>query len=138
MIYPENILKAMDKKDRKALGKAGRTKEEVIQFVEAKNERELQSQIAAMLRLHDIAFCQPRTDKRSTMTVGWPDFTLAINGIPIALECKSDVGKVSPEQQKCHDNMRRNGWNVFIIRHLSEVVSILKITPLLKSISCKY
>lgn len=137
-LLPDNILRAMNKKDRKSLGRVGRTMEEVFTSVKAKNERELQTQIAALLRMKDIAFCQPRTDKRSTMTIGWPDFTFALEGVPIAFECKSLHGVVSEAQEKCHEKMRMNGWRVFIINDLSQVLMVIKSGKLIKSISCKY
>lgn len=125
VIYPDHILTKMNPKDRKSLGKAGMTKEECNNIQMIKSEKELQGYVAAFLRFEGIAFCHARFDRKSTMTVGWPDFTFAFNGIPIAFECKSESGKLSKEQEKCHENMRANGWRVYVITNMEQVKGVI-------------
>ena len=58
-------------------------------------------------------------DKRSPLPGGWPDFTLAYQGIPIAIECKTVAGALRPEQQQCLAKMEQNGWTILIARDLA-------------------
>lgn len=126
-ILPENILNKMDKKDRASLGKAGLTKEEVSDKVMIKNERELQNQIAGYLRLREIAFCRSRMDKKTTNTLGWPDFVFAIEGKPIAFECKMPGKKPDEEQIKCHNAMLKNGWHIHTIYSFDQAVDSINL-----------
>lgn len=122
---PDNILKRMDPTDRAALGKAGVTTDEALAAAEAKHERELQKQLAQLLDLRDIVFATPRMDKRSTLKVGWPDFTFVIGGKPCAWEAKIRDNKLTSEQQELHTKMRLNGWTVQVIRNVNEAIEFL-------------
>lgn len=126
-VLPENILKCMDKPQRSKLGKAGMTRDEVIQKQTLKNEAELQNQIASYLRLKGIAFSRSRMDKRSTTTLGWPDFIFCINRKPLAFECKMPGGKLKPEQLKCHEQMISNGWDVYIVTSFQHAKKLMDI-----------
>ena len=122
---PNHILKLMPQENRKPLGKAGMTSKEIDIVQALRSEKELQRKIADYLRIREIAFCNPRMDKRSTMTLGWPDFTFAIKGMPIAFECKKSNGKTSQDQIKCHQNMTKNGWIVYLVRSFEQAVDII-------------
>ena len=89
------------------------------------SESRIQKQIADILTIRGIVFCRSRFDKRTTIAKGWPDFTLAINGTPIALEVKGETGKLSDAQKACHEGMKRNGWRVYVVRSIAEAVDIL-------------
>src|SRR2546430_16460274 len=75
-LLPERYLRLMSPADRKAIGQS--TAEEALRKAEAKNERQLQSQIVQLLRLKGIEPLWHRTDKRSAATIGWPDITFAV------------------------------------------------------------
>lgn len=130
---PENFLNKMSPADRRPMGKAGVTNAEALAKFEAKNERELQKQIAAYLRRHNIWFAQSRTDKRTTNGLGQPDFLLSTypDGSsfpqPYALEVKFRNGKLSDEQEEVRQKMIRCGWHYQIVRSLKEVIELLKL-----------
>jgi hypothetical protein len=111
----------MSKKDRPK-GAAGRTKEECESKAFEKVEREIHNQISSYLNLHRIVYCHARTDRASRMTVGWPDFTFAMEGNAVAVEVKTTSGKVSREQYLMHEQMRDNGWAVMVVRSLEDFV----------------
>ena len=113
-ILPDTFLSCIDAKDRLPMGKSGLTAGECDEKFLRKRERDLRNQVIGYLRIREIEFCTARTDKRSRMTVGWPDITCAIGGYPVAFELKSATGKLSPEQELCHAKMLKNGWNVFV------------------------
>jgi hypothetical protein len=124
-VLPDNILRLMAAQDRAALGKSGRTAAESFALAEAKTESELQEQICSMLRRREIVFIQPAMFKRSSLPVGWPDFTFAYCGVPVAWECKSARGLLSEEQLCMHPQMTACGWQVSVIRELREAIEIL-------------
>lgn len=128
-VLPENILRRMSPEDRKTLGKAGQTAAEAGAVADKRAERILQREIAQYLNLRGIAYGWARTDKRSTYTESWPDFTCAVNGTPVAFEVKNATGKPTAEQEKCHEAMRGNGWQVFVVRSLAEVKAVVDDPP---------
>lgn len=122
---PDHVLKLMHPKD-KPKGPSGKTSEELIMDREIKSERDLQEQIAQYLTMKDIAFDRDRMDKRRTGTKGWPDFTFAWYGTPVAIECKAPDGKLTLEQELLHGKLWHNGWTVKVVTSLQEVVDLLK------------
>jgi hypothetical protein len=115
---PEHVRRLIPKAERKKLGTP--TNEDVARESAAKSEKELQRQIYNYLRTREIEPCWHRTDKRSTATIGWPDFTFAHNGIPFAWEVKLETGKLEPEQKALAPKLVANGWHYAIIRSLDE------------------
>jgi hypothetical protein len=111
--------------ERRALGKAGMLPEEALAMQQAKSERELQKQIGNLLRLRGIEFNVSRMDRRKTDRPAWPDFTFAFCGVPIAIEAKTPGANPTADQLAIHARMRANGWRVFIVRGLTEVISLL-------------
>jgi len=111
--------------DRKPLGKAGRTWDEIQHSNVVKDERTLQKQIAAFLTLRDVWFYQSRMDRPHTCRIGTPDFLFMWNGRAYAFEAK--IGKAEPTEAQinCHCQMRRNGWLVFVVRSVEEAKELL-------------
>ena len=109
---PEKLLRLMKPEDRKPMGKAGRTFDDVAAADAVKFEKELQKQIAAVLRLRDIEANVSRMDRRTTQVVGWPDFTFAYRGYPVAWEVKIPTGRFSKEQRELLPKLAANGWIV--------------------------
>lgn len=122
---PPHLLKLMDKKDREGLGAAGLTQEEINQRNEILRERELHDQVENLLRLHQVTFRHDRMDKKTTGTVGWPDFTFCWLGNPVAIECKAPGGFLSQEQSSIINGMKKDGWKVKVAHSLTEVRDFL-------------
>ena len=123
MIPTDTILRLMRAKDRRALNL--QTSEEAQASFVARSERELQDAIANLLTLRGITFLRFRMDKATTARRGWPDFTLALNGRAVALEAKRGSNDLDPEQVRCIAGMRKDGWDVRVVRSLDEVRGIL-------------
>lgn len=122
---PDKVLRLMPAEERARLGKAGRTLVEVFAEEDRRAERKIQQEIAQFLRMRDIPFDWKAMHRKSTATVGWPDFTLAYRGIPLALEAKTATGKCSPEQAALHTKLAAHGWGVHVVRGLPEVKALL-------------
>jgi hypothetical protein len=133
MILPTNILERMNPADRKSLGKAGMTARENIAACDARNERELHKQIRALLMHRGIPFCEARMDRKSTITVGWPDITFAIDGVPVAFELKTGRNDLSKDQARVARDMLAHGWFYFVIRSLDEALEALRVFENLKN-----
>ncbi len=126
---PDNILNRMRTEDRKKLGV--QTGEEAMAKFVAKSERELQDKIAALLDIRGIAFMRQRMDKRTTGTLGWPDFTFHVwhhnerIKQAIAFEAKHESAGLDPDQKKCIKKMLANGWAVYLVRSVQEAKEFL-------------
>jgi hypothetical protein len=112
----------MAPKDRPK-GVAGMTANECQEKIDAKNERELQCQIAAYLNQRDILFLSPTFGKRTRIKSGWPDFTFSWFGQMCCIEAKAGGGALSEEQAKVIDSLRAspNLARVLVATHLDQV-----------------
>jgi hypothetical protein len=122
---PDNLLRRIHPDDRKALGKAAMTSEEAILSAKITSEKKMQDTIAALLKHKNIEFLRQRMDKPTSGRAGWPDFTFAINGVPIAVECKLPGETLAPDQCDCHAAMQRNGWVTYMVTSVFEVHMIV-------------
>lgn len=113
--FPESFLRRIAKPDRKQLGKAGETIEEATARASVKLEREMHDQFAAWLRINGIPFIHARTDLRSTIQKGWPDFTIIFQGRALCIEFKMPNGKLSEAQTACIGTIWATGTRGFIL-----------------------
>jgi hypothetical protein len=95
---PENILRAMNPKDRLPLGKGFKTSAEAQAVCDAKSERELQNQMENWFRLNGIPAFRQRMDKKSNMPTGTPDFLCCVDGWFVAFEVKIGRNTTTMEQ----------------------------------------
>lgn len=129
---PDNILSKMNPSERKRLGKAGRTTEQIVEANTIKSEKELQRQCVAMLRLRGIFVIVSRMDKRTSNQVGTPDLIFSLMrendfiGRPCGFECKLKGNKPTPEQEKVMGQMASNGWTVRVIHSVEQMRDELK------------
>ncbi len=91
-----------------------------------RSEREAQKEISQFLRVSGIWFVNPPMNRKSALPTGAPDFIFARNGSPTALEVKVWGNKPRPEQNACHEAMRRNGWLVYVVSGAAEVKDIFR------------
>jgi hypothetical protein len=128
-ILPPNITRLMAPEDRKELGAT--TPEQDQEKREEIAENELQQQICDLLRRHSVLYLRPAMFKRSTLPVGWPDFTFCYWGMPFAWECKvakggTIKGDPRPEQIKVLNQLAENGWKVAVVRSLKQAQDLLR------------
>lgn len=112
---PEHVRKLIQPEDRGEL-KAPTQPEADAKF-NLKREKELQENIARLLTQRNICFFRQRMDRKTSGTIGWPDFTFAIRGLACAVECKSPHGgSLTQEQNSVLLELSRNGWRVLVCR----------------------
>jgi VRR-NUC domain len=126
MLLPNRILEKMSPADRKELGKAGRTAAECIERAEARTERAAQKLFGSWLSLRSVYFIQARSDKRSTIRVGHPDFSIFHAGKVMFIEMKSPSGQLSQEQNECRLGLSRQGFTVAVARGAAEAIAVTK------------
>lgn len=124
-LLPQHLVNIMDKKDRAALGKKGRTTEEIDAKILFKRETEFQGQIRNLLNQNGIEFINPPMNKKSGLPIGWPDFTCCINGHAVGIEAKIPGEKPRPTQDLCHEKMKKNGWKIHVVTSLDQVREII-------------
>ena len=97
---PDHFKTKLPDEERKALGKLGWTAEQAFERHLARKEKDLQDEVAAWLDINSIWYSRARMDKRSTLRKGTPDFICCVEGQFLAVECKSSIGRVTPEQDE--------------------------------------
>lgn len=117
MLLPENVLQKMSPEDRAMLGRAGMTAEEASAKSEARSERQSQRTFSSWLSLREIYFITPRSDKKSTIKPGHPDFTIFARGRVLFIEMKTSTGRLSDEQSQCVAELIAEGFTVVIARN---------------------
>lgn len=125
-VIPENIRRRMRPEDRQAIGKPAMTNADAQAKIDGKRERELQENIAALLRQRNIWFARQRMDKRATSSLGQPDFLFSVNGKACAFEVKLPSGKLSDDQMRAIIAMNNNGWRVYVIHSEQEALQQLE------------
>lgn len=126
-IIPDHVLRLMPEEERRRLGKAGRTAEEIAVAQATKSERDLHDQISNYLRMKGVKVAvHSRMDKRPTIKTGIPDFLFAWRCRPVALEVKLPGEEPSPEQIGIMAGMEMDGWVVAVVHNLEEVIATLK------------
>jgi hypothetical protein len=125
-VIPEHIRRKMRPEDRQPLGKAAMTMPEITAKAAVKLEKKLQEEIAGYLRMRGVTFGYSRMDKRTSYTVGWPDFTLVINGRACFLEVKRPGKKPTEEQEKIMDGLLAAGASVRVVHSLAEAIEAFK------------
>jgi hypothetical protein len=117
----------MSPADQRACSPSGRTPAEARAAAVAKDERELQRQVANYLRLLGVPFYQSRMDRKTTMAKGAPDFLLCRRGRFIAWEAKTPWAAVlRPEQALARDAILAAGGEWRLITTLAEAQAHLR------------
>lgn len=130
MILPENILRCMSAKERKAIGAGAMTSSEANAVYEDRLEKELHKLINGYLRQRGIVPGHQRMDKKSNMKAGYPDFVFVVRDsnlkpVPIAIEAKVGKNVLTDDQVNVMKQMIMNGWSYFLVRSLQELKEIL-------------
>lgn len=127
-VIPDAMLRRMPAAERAAMGKAWQTYEQGLAKLAAREEKELQRQVAALLRMHGIEANIARMDRRTTNVVGWPDATFAAHGKAVAFEMKRPGESLRPEQEQVRAKLvaEPNGWRYYVIHTVAEAVAALR------------
>lgn len=95
-LLPENIRKCMPAEERKKTGSL--TLLEVFEKEARGEELKIHAHFEDWCRLNGIPYVHSRTDRKSTIAPGHPDFTLLHSCRGCCIEFKAKNGKLSQEQ----------------------------------------
>lgn len=114
---PENVA-ALNKIDNVLFGW---NLPETISTPEIESEvRDLHLPFKRILETRGIFYAYSRSDRATGQREGIPDFLLAVDGVPIAVEFKRPGQKPRKEQRECMEEMQRNGWRVSVQTSVQE------------------
>lgn len=125
-VLPENILRCLSQKDRRALGRGAMTASEALEKAKAGEEDRLQSDIRQYLNLHDLQFINPNMRKKSALPKGWPDFSFVYRAVAIVVECKTEEGRLDPDQQIMRHKLQKDGWRYVLAQSLADVQQVFR------------
>lgn len=103
-----------------------------------KSERQIQAEILiAITAIPDSMWERMNTgagrDKSGRLvrfgTPGGPDIRGCLRGRAVAIECKSQVGRLSPDQRIWRDNFTRAGGRYIVGRDVGAVIAELEAFP---------
>ena len=90
------------------------------------SESDLHEELENLCRSMGWAYIRARMDKRSTIAVGWPDFSIFIeNAGSVFLELKRKNGKATTEQLATIAHLKKLGHTAAIVRSLSEACEVI-------------
>lgn len=72
-------------------------------------------------------YIHSRTDKRSTVDLGAPDFVIFAPSRCIVVEAKAKGGKLSREQLNWIAEMKQLGWTVNVVWNVEEFMRLVKL-----------
>lgn len=89
----------------------------------AMSEKQVKEKIKRLLKRKDIYYFMPIPLHNK----GVPDFILCLEGLFIAIECKSEKGRVTPHQAQHLASIRDSGGKYLVVRpsNLDETLELL-------------
>jgi len=120
-MLPENIRRCMPKEDRKELRIM--TNDEAAAKVARGEELKLHAQFESWCRRNQVLFVHSRTDRKSTIAPGHPDFTLLRDGKGCLVEFKAENGSLSDDQREKLPEIGRANVPVLITSSYQAAVS---------------
>jgi len=119
----ERQRQLMSAADRKRLGRAGMTSAEAADQYALKTEREMHRLFSSYCLLHGILPNHENPAKRSTSSVGWPDFRcFAADKRFLAIEFKVRPNGLTPEQEEIKTRLEACGWPYVVAYSLAEAI----------------
>jgi hypothetical protein len=109
---PENIRKCLPVALRTCTDT--RTATEEAEVFDQKSEKLIHHTFEAWLMLNEIPYVHSRMDKKSTIRVGWPDFSIFYARQTVFVEFKQAGKQLSPEQHAVRNELIAKGFEVSI------------------------
>ena len=90
-------------------------------------ESDLDEKVGDYCRAKGWYFIRARTDRRSTVAVGTPDYTIAAHGgRMLFLELKRQGGKATPAQQAAIAQLRKLGHLAYVVDNWPDALRLLE------------
>jgi hypothetical protein len=123
VVLPQHIIDKMSPKDRESL--KCKTTKELVAKSDIRLEKELHELVSGHLRSYGFPFVHARMDKKSTIAVGWPDFTVCVHGKFVCFELKTPRGTLSDEQIVYQQQIISGFGDYHVVRSFQEFLDAL-------------
>jgi hypothetical protein len=124
-IIGENVLREMNPADRKKYFPGQLTMPESHDKADSRLEKELHNDFINFLHLHDLDFCHPRGDKKSTIAVGRSDFLVWHKTFICFVEFKASWGRLSDAQKAFIARQEAKGTPILVTKSLVEAMNFV-------------
>jgi hypothetical protein len=122
---PDNFKRRMTEQTRAEIGPAAMTNAEAAAKHDIKLEKELHRIFEQWLRLHDLPYVHSAMNKKSTIRIGWPDFTILSGPLACCVEFKAPGGKLDSEQEEVHRQLRERRVPVITAYAVEDAISFV-------------
>ena len=89
-------------------------------------ERVQQREFASWLSLEGYPYDWHRTDKKSTGTLGCPDFIVGVNGTTVWAEFKRPGYKLSPDQENFKEKLAKQKIHMHLVYSSNEAIELIE------------
>jgi hypothetical protein len=109
-----------------------------LKITEAEVKRAIMDYLSLQEKLGKCYYIRNNTAfgqfKRPNGSVGWinqgrrgsPDIVACIKGTFVAIECKSSIGKMSPEQKVCQSQIEKLGGKYILAKGVEDIEGLFK------------
>lgn len=119
---PDRVLDKIDARERKPLGRAGRTSAEARAGAADKSEKAAQATFWNFTQLKGITVDPSAMHKKTTRRKGMADFPCYYKGRVLFLEFKQPGGKLSAAQEEFRDEIESQGFPYRIAYSASQAI----------------
>ena len=122
-VLPSKVLRSMRREDQACYGKAGPLREEAVGTANHRSKIEEHRIFLNWCKLNGLPRIYSRPDRRPTIELSWPDFSVFYGGVTLFFEFKVTT-KLSRDQEITIGCLREVGFEVFEIDNAAEAISI--------------
>lgn len=126
LLLSDNFLRCLTPEQRKQSG-LPKLFSEILTERQPKLEiKELHQPFIQWLRLNEVPFLYSNPRKKTTIRVGWPDFSVFKNGRTAFVEFKRPGGVISTDQEKVISELSDGGFPVIVSTSLGEAIFLVR------------
>ena len=122
-VLPSNMLRWMRKQDSARFGNARLLPEEAIKKANQRADIEEHKIFLNWCKLNGIPRVYSRPDRRTTIEVGWPDFSVFYGAVTLFFEFKVTT-KLPRDREITIGCLREVGFEVFEVDNAAEAIQI--------------
>ena len=111
-LLPSHALALVDPASRKHV--KGLTEQEAGERYAKRSETIERKQFEQWLKLNGLVWVGARTDKKSTIKVGWPDFSIFWDAKSLFGDFKSTGKTLTQDQEEVKEDLERSGFTVHV------------------------
>jgi hypothetical protein len=122
-MLPSKVLRSMRREDQACYGKAGPLREEAVGTANHRSKIEEHRIFLNWCKLNGLPRIYSRLQRRVTIELGWPDFSVFYGGLTIFFQFKIAT-RLSRDGELTIGVLREVGFEIFIVNSAAEAISI--------------